>query len=99
MVFAQLSGAYWLEGTAGACRQCEVLFGNGGVRAGSAGGHWEAAPGWERLRVVMLPVAVLTVTVAVAVGARLNQRRVKLSATPEQCGCLLGQQGCFTRTA
>ncbi|MER5513066.1 hypothetical protein ABT052_48695 [Streptomyces sp. NPDC002766] len=68
MVIAQLSGAYWLEGTAGTCRQCEVLFGNGGVRAGTADGHRAAAPGWERLRVVMLPVAVLTVTVAVGVG-------------------------------
>ncbi|WP_369243629.1 hypothetical protein [Streptomyces sp. R41] len=65
VVYAQLNGAYWLDASGGECRWCSELF--TGRQASAGAGH--GMPGrWGRLRVVILPVAVLTVAAALLVG-------------------------------
>lgn len=67
--FAQLDGAYWLNDAGGGCVRCQALFGAGGDELPepvAAVSHLEG--GLALSRVVILPVAVLTVTAALLVA-------------------------------
>ncbi|MER8010355.1 hypothetical protein [Streptomyces sp. NPDC094149] len=66
---ARLSRTYWLYAAGGGGRRPDAQpSGTGGRRAVPADAGPAAVSNWGRLRSVMLPVALLTVTAAVLVG-------------------------------
>ncbi len=68
-VYAELTGAYWLEDAGDECRWCrELLRLQGGKRQPAADEGPDAADWLTRLRRAVLPVAVLTVAAALLVG-------------------------------
>ncbi|WP_432174319.1 hypothetical protein [Streptomyces sp. Tue6028] len=68
-VYAELTGAYWLEDAGDDCRWCrELLPLQGGKRQPAADEGPDAADWLTRLRRAVLPVAVLTVAAALLVG-------------------------------
>jgi hypothetical protein len=69
VAFAQLTGAYWLDDPGGDCLWCGALLGmRSEQRHSSTGAGHGIADRLVRLRVVIVPVAALTVVAAVVVG-------------------------------
>lgn len=66
MVFAQLTGAYWLDDAGEDCWR--RLARQDGQRPASSGEGLDPVGRLNWLRAVMLPVAVVTVTAALVVG-------------------------------
>jgi hypothetical protein len=68
VLFAQLTDAYWLDDTSTDCRECRFLAGRQEDAAPVGAGHVVDLPGW--LRLVMLLIALITVTAAAVATAR-----------------------------
>ncbi|MFF7357023.1 MULTISPECIES: hypothetical protein [Streptomyces] len=65
VVFAQLTDADRVDDPVGDCRWCQALFGHGDQRNASVRAGHDLTGRLVQLRVVILPVAVLTVVAAV----------------------------------
>ncbi len=68
MVFAELAGAYWLSQDGAQCQWCTELFSQQSGQEEQPGMGTGLDSRMLRLRLAILPIAVLTVTAAVIVG-------------------------------